>query len=353
MQFLHFCFALGAFIAPLIAKQFISELSTDGNNTAWNFSNTTQNVTKEKESQFYIAYWVSSSLFVPTLCAFIYYTCKNEIVRSLFKREKQVEEEKVKLKDEPMTSGGDEKVSKPKVPTSKKEYPALFTYSVVALLFLFVLVYVGLEVSYGSWIFTAAVTGPLQFSKSRGTIIQSLYWGTFAFTRLFSVVLSLANVRTPLMIGLNLIGSLIATIIMMIFTEKAIAIWIASAILGMSFASIFPTILTFMSETIEPTGIATSIIVTGGTLGDISIPAAMGALIANVDPNSIFYMTFVGVVLSTIVFTIVFFVTFFYQRHLQHQRELLKAAVGDGVKLAEEDKLMDSEIGTDCEDTNQ
>ena len=347
MQMLHFGFALGAFAAPLIARQFLSELLPDDvNSTSINLNGSE---IEHGESQFYIAYWVSSSLFVPTLCAFIYYACKCEIARSFFRQEKQVKERELKdvskftMSDVKMAG---EKAFKIKVPTSKKEYPTLYTYTVVLLLGLFMLVYVGLVMSYGSWIFTAVVTGPLHFTKARGTIIQSLFWGTFAFTRLFSVVLSLANVRTPIIIAGNLAGTLVASTIMMLFHENATAIWLASALLGTSFASSFPNILVFMSETIEPTGIATSIIVTGGTLGDISLPAAMGALIAKVDPNSIFYMTFVGVVLSTIVFTIVFFVTFFYQRHLQHQRERLKA-VGDDKGL---DKLMDSESGTDNEE---
>ena len=41
----------------------------------------------------------------------------------------------------------------------------------------------------------------------------------------------------------------------------------------MSYASVYPTTMTWMSETVEATGIATAILVTGRTLGDIAISA--------------------------------------------------------------------------------
>ena len=310
MQLLHFGFALGSFFAPLIARQFISK-SSQGDGEV--FTNSTNNNTMEVEdsSLFYMAYWISSAIYVPTLIAYVFYAFKYDVLGCAKRRRYSKIRES---KDEATTD--EEGECKGNTKTKTKRYSPFFQYGVVCILGLFILLYVGLEVSYGSWIFTVAVTGPLGLTKNKAAILQSLFWGTFAFARLFSVVLSMLNVRSAVMIAGNLFGTLVSTIIMTSFPQNEIAIWIATAILGTSYASIFPTVVTWMSETVEPTGIATSIIVTGGTLGDISIPSAMGVLVTKVSPNILFYLMFAGVFISAALFTLAFFINFFYKRHL-------------------------------------
>ncbi len=82
------------------------------------------------------------------------------------------------------------------VQNHKLNQSLIFKITVLSWLFIFMFVYVGLEVAYGNLFFTVAVTGPLQLSKLQVTVIQSLFWGTFAFTRIISIVLALFNVRS-------------------------------------------------------------------------------------------------------------------------------------------------------------
>ncbi len=74
----------------------------------------------------------------------------------------------------------------------------------------------------------------------------------------------------------NLVGSILASTIMVFFIRNAVAIWLGSALLGMSYASTFPTLMTWMSETLNVTGKKSSVIITGGALGIITIPSAIG-----------------------------------------------------------------------------
>ena len=105
----------------------------------------------------------------------------------------------------------------------------------------------------------------------------------------------------------------------MILQHNNIAIWIVSAVLGASFASIFPTTMTWLSEHLSVSGKATAFVMVGGTLGDILIPSTVGALIGNVSPDSFVYCTFSGVVFSSVLVTILFLLTFIYKRkHLRH-----------------------------------
>ena len=340
MQLLHFSWSFGAFVAPLIAKRFIRDAADEivYNGTCsdiWNdtsisseslttppglasddcfitfaemcenltdftsyegelFSFTDMNCTTssntEAPTDFKYAYFIAASLFLPSLIAFIYYSARRECFGRCCLKTVSLRNDSEKQE----THNEDALSSHDKNGRSSLCYTIiLFTF-----LFCFMFLYVGLEAGFGSLIFTVAVKGQLKFSKSMAAVLQSVYWGTFSFTRLFSVILALLNVRATIMIMGNLFGSFVASLIMIFYIHDPTAIWIGSAVLGMSYASIFPTAMTWMSENAKATGKATAVLVTAGTVGDITLPAVMGAVIAQVTPESLFYFTFVGVLIS-------------------------------------------------------
>lgn len=401
MQLLHFSFAFGAFMAPLIAKQFISVQQDTSNSTAimpvtngssWAHGsgdsimrNTSD--TNIDDSQFRIAFWISSSMFIPTLLAFIFYTIRYDIMRHFSKKTVTItnpsnsattvfnnvfDEENDDDEIEPgevdeqgqlsqlvfredgpdlqASASPDSNVSSDKT----KNQPLYFRALILILLCNFMFLYVGLEVAYGSWIFTVAVTGSLELSKSQGTVIQSLFWGMFAFARLFSVLLALLNVKASVMMAGNLTGSMVASIIMISFPHNAPAIWLASAVLGMSYASIYPTGVTWMSETIEATGKATSVMVTGGIVGDITVPAAVGGLIAKTSPDALFYATFVGVTVCSGIVALMFLTANIHKKRQDRLLLLVESNRTDGgqEECSDEEKLMDNdELQSDREDS--
>lgn len=401
MQLLHFSFAFGAFMAPLIAKQFISAQQDTSNSTAimpvtngssWAHGsgdsimrNTSD--TNIDDSQFRIAFWISSSMFIPTLLAFIFYTIRYDIMRHFSKKTVTItnpsnsattvfnnvfDEENDDDEIEPgevdeqgqlsqlvfredgpdlqASASPDSNVSSDKT----KNQPLYFRALILILLCNFMFLYVGLEVAYGSWIFTVAVTGSLELSKSQGTVIQSLFWGMFAFARLFSVLLALLNVKASVMMAGNLTGSMVASIIMISFPHNAPAIWLASAVLGMSYASIYPTGVTWMSETIEATGKATSVMVTGGIVGDITVPAAVGGLIAKTSPDALFYATFVGVTVCSGIVALMFLTANIHKKRQDRLLLLVESNRTDGgqEECSDEEKLMDNdELQSDREDS--
>jgi len=374
MQVLHFSFALGAFIAPLIAKQFISEdasatedftstmaptlanFTTYTHLTTGSINNTLPDDTPS--TRFRVAYWIVSATYLPTLAAYLYFAIKFDFLRDQkvkspptlnvaseddnkgeekeeFERRekhqvKEFEMETMTMEEEPhkkvdkssepeaseeeSSSEKEELIFVKKAPETNKVSPSnierailsskatlltRYRYTILLLIALFLFVYVGLEVAYGSLIFTATVIGTLQFSKDSASLIQAFFWGLFAFGRLFSIALVLFKVRSSVMITMNLAGSLVASLIMIIFVHSSPAIWLASVVLGASYSSIYPTAMTWMSENMEATGLATAVLITGGVLGDIILPAIVGALIAAVSPDMLFYLTFVGVVISS------------------------------------------------------
>ena len=354
MQVLHFAFALGAFFAPLIAKPFISEIEEGdtggsssglGNSTCSNIleqldssgnynnsldetidceslletcSNLTSNYnlsvttilttincsnetvppTESSDEVFFgWAYWISASFFILPLFAYIYYAVTCELKRC-FRKERDDAVPSTPSREETETPEEDKKVA--------MKQSLLYRIVIFTLLFLFMFFYVGLELSYGSLIFTVAVKGELGFTKQKAALLTSVFWGTFAFTRLFSVTLALLKIPASYMMSGNITGSLIGSTVILIFPHDDVAIWIGSAILGTSFASIFPTTMTWLSEHTDVSGKAISVVVTGATLGDIALPSAVGALIANVSPDCLIYFTFTDALVSATVIAILF-----------------------------------------------
>ena len=373
MQILHFSWAFGAFIAPLIAKRFIREIPDNETNDMtynltcsdiWtntsttmaesttdtptasgvdydcflgfieacnNFTNSsyyyidsledpnladfnctmTTSASLGAPTDFRFAYFIAASLFLPSLVAFIFYAVRRECFGKCYTKlaiaRRQSELKQIQKMDSAHASSEDE-YGKP---------PLCFTILLFSQLFCFMFLYVGLEAGFGSLIFTVAVTGQLGFSKPTAAILQSVYWGTFCFTRMVSVTCALFSVRASVMIAGNLFGSFVASLIMTFYIHNALAIWIGSAVLGMSYASIFPTAMTWMSENAKATGKATAVPITAGTVGDITLPAVMGVMVAKVSPDSLIYFTFIGVIISAATAAVMFLTACLQKRKLR------------------------------------
>ena len=317
MQVLHFSWAFGAFTAPLIAKHFIQEeISEECSNSTTVVNITSVNINYSSNinetscdvpsSQFSYAYYVTASLFLPSLVAFIFYAFRRELIGRCC-----TEHTRAQSPNERQSNSENDE-------TSATKYPLCYLIILFNLIFSFMFIYVGLEAGFGSLIFTVAVTGELGFSKSSAALLQSVYWGTFAFTRLISVTLVILKVRATIMIMGNIFGSFVASLIMTFYVHSPTAIWLGSAVLGMSYASIFPTVMTWMSENAKASGKATAVLVTGGTLGDIVLPAVMGALVANVNPDSLIYFTFSGVIVSAGIAALMFLTACLQKRIQEH-----------------------------------
>ena len=368
MQVVHFCFAFGAFIAPLIAKPFISDNVQDTVNTTCQISNQTAFVLDpdaknnsdclmttsdtncslpsngtdlpESGSNFAWAFWITSLSLVLPMFAFIYFSVKHELVKKCCSRKKSLD----LMNKEGANKEGDDSNER-----SHQNKSLGHRITILTLMFFFMLIYVGLEVAFGSLIFTVAVTGELCFSKSLAALLQSVFWGTFAFMRFFSVSLALLKVRASAMLIGNLSGSLLASIIMVFYPHNPVAIWIGSAVLGMSYASIYPTVMTWMSENTQVSGISTAVLVSGGMIGDISLPAVFGVLVAHITPDTLIYGTFVGIVISSLLIVVLFIVAYVYKK-----RNSLSSLTGTvQYNRLEQDNLTNGDVIDLDEDTPQ
>ena len=190
-------------------------------------------------------------------------------------------------------------------------YPDTIPYKIFLFSFLatIMLVYVGMEVTYVNFIFAYSVNSELEFSKSQAALLSSVFWGSFTFFRLFAFPLSLCGIPSWVLLSVNVGGGLLGSVVLVIWPLSPTAVWLATAILGCSMASIFPNVMVWLSEHGPATGKATGLLIIGATMGDVSLPAAVGTLVTMSSTIALPYFTLAAMLSCTVLFVDLFIVT--------------------------------------------
>jgi MFS transporter, FHS family, Na+ dependent glucose transporter 1 len=188
---------------------------------------------------------------------------------------------------------------------------------VLLMVILFVL-YVGLELGFANWIYTYALTLDL------GTAVTSAYltsgfWGAFTFGRLLGVWVS-TRARSQAILFADLIGCAISTIIIMLWKDSSLALWIGSIGLGLSMASIFPTFLMLAGERMEVTGAMTGWFLVGSGGGSMLLPWLIGQIFVRTGPQAMTTVLLIDI--AAIVLVLLLFAS---QRTVTPVERLLKA----------------------------
>jgi FHS family Na+ dependent glucose MFS transporter 1 len=146
---------------------------------------------------------------------------------------------------------------------------------VLLMVIMFVL-YVGLELGFANWIYTYALTLGLG-NAVESAYLTSGFWGSFTLGRLLGIWVS-TRARSQTILFADLIGCAISTIIIMLWKDSGLALWIGSIGLGLSMASIFPTFLMLAGERMEVTGAMTGWFLVGSGAGSMLLPWFIGQI---------------------------------------------------------------------------
>ncbi|KAM3931294.1 sodium-dependent glucose transporter 1 [Leptodactylus fuscus] len=248
VQALHFSFALGAFLAPILAKIIPEILPLDklhipiilsDNRTSQELMDLPLGIKKSMLSYIVIAMYI----LLVSLFLFILYS-KSQSNHSSAK-------------------GAEERTR-----TAKYHNTLIF------LLFVFFFCYVGAEVAYGSYIFTYAITtAEMDHDKAAG--LNSIFWGVFAAVR--GLAICFATCLYPgTMLLLSVIGCLVSSLYLLLFHTHPIVLWVGSALYGASMATTFPSGFSWAQQYTTIGGKAASLFVVGAALGEMAIPASVG-----------------------------------------------------------------------------
>lgn len=167
--------------------------------------------------------------------------------------------------------------------------------TVVLTLILFFL-YVGLELGFGNWIYTYALTLELGTTVT-AAYLTSAFWGSFTFGRLLAVWIS-TRMRPITIIVMDLIGCVLSTMIIMLWRDSNLALWVGTMGLGISMASIFPTIILLAGERMRITGTVTGWFLVGSGAGSMLLPWLIGQVFARTGPQAMTTVLLVDIVLT-------------------------------------------------------
>lgn len=225
MNALHFFFGFGAFLSPIIIAQLVLR---SGGITA--------------------AYWALGLLVVP-------------VVFWLFRLRSPTHHEAAAY------SGGQKEIN----------------YVLTGLVALFMLLYVGAEVSFGGWIFTYAVTLGLT-SATAAAYLTSVFWGSLTVGRLLAIPIAMRfRPRTILLV--DLLGCIASVGLILLLPGSAAAVWVGAAGLGLFMASIFPTTIIWAGRRMTLSGAITSWFLIGSSLGAMTFPLLIGQLFESQGPQ--------------------------------------------------------------------
>ncbi|XP_031550186.1 sodium-dependent glucose transporter 1-like [Actinia tenebrosa] len=273
LQFLHFTFALGSCLAPLLSQPFLlpDALTNPPLNHTDN-RNATGGYDPGDILPITWAYWISS---VPLIASGLFFLACAFL--------KGLKETVVKKEEHHST------VNHPN--------SLLFKAIVLFLFFILLLQYGGIEVAYGGYVFMYAVKTKPHMSKHMASLLTATYWGTFALGRLISVQLA-KYIKPPKMILADFIGCLLAGVILISQTQYGCdansgpKLWAGTIILGISAASLFPSALSWAEYFVEISGRVASLLLVGACLGEMTIPIAVGNTFDTIGPCSLMYCIF-------------------------------------------------------------
>lgn len=282
MQALHFSFAAGAFVSPIISKLVFG--SGEKGSVAAPLLNATLPITKAPapESAFNLkslkslwAYVVIGSFLL--LVSFIFFILYSRCSTA---------------KD-------------PSKAASGKQLVAKHHLALVFLLFLFFFAYVGAEVAYGSFIFTYAKDFA-HMPEAQAAGLNSLFWGTFAATRGFAIFF--ATCMYPgTMILLCLLGSTFSSLLLCLFSNHKVALWVGTGVYGASMATTFPSGISWLEQYTTITAHTAAAFVVGAALGEMVLPALVGFLLGRFQNQPLLmYLSLLTSTFTSIIFPVMY-----------------------------------------------
>ncbi|KAM3865612.1 sodium-dependent glucose transporter 1-like [Diretmus argenteus] len=296
MQALHFSFAAGAFVSPIIAKLLLGpDLNSNVGAilTTATPPATTEQVTKNASAHAMIRSIHNRSHMLKSMWAYVvigsFILLTSLLFFILYSRSRPSCDKAHRTSS---SSGGQ--------PLVAKHHVALVT-----LLFFFFFAYVGAEVAYGSFIFTYA-KDYVHMDQSQAAGLNSLFWGAFAACRGLATFFA-ACVYPGTMMLLSLVGSTLSSLLLCLFSRDRVVLWLCTGLYGASMAAVFPSGISWVEQYTDVTGRSAAGFVVGAALGSMVLPAVLGFLLGRFQEHPLLmYASLVTSAFTSILFPVMY-----------------------------------------------
>ena len=178
----------------------------------------------------------------------------------------------------------------------EKHKNAAFPFIPVLVMTLCFILYVGGEVGYGNWLYTYTFKLGLG-TEAQSNYLTSAFWGFFMLGRLLAVWIS-TRAKPLTILSFDFAGCLLSLGLVILFSDSTTMLWLGTILLGISFASIFPTFLTLAEERMHVTGAVTGWFLVGGGLGGMILPWLIGQAFVKIGAAAMMGIILVNVMLN-------------------------------------------------------
>lgn len=246
MNGLHFCFGLGAFVAPLLVAQVI-----------------------DVAGGYRWVYWV--------LAGFAVLIGLNALT----------------LPGQPRPA--------PHAPTEANPLTLQQRdYAIAGIAALFLFFYVGAELAFGGWVYTYATTLNLM-NAAQGAYLTSAFWLSFTLGRLLSIPLA-TRLPPKTLLSIALPSCLVILAGLMLQPNSPVVLWCVAIGLGFCMAPIWPTGFTLAGQSLRLTARLSGLILLGDSLGAMVLPWLVGLVMARTGPSALAYLVLGSLVGNVIAF---------------------------------------------------
>ncbi|XP_077995935.1 sodium-dependent glucose transporter 1A-like [Glandiceps talaboti] len=305
LQGLFLCFAVGATVAPLIAGPFLTPAELARNSTSLQPSLSSENMTMNTRQQpgnqseisnnytaDQLKYEGNGTLWVPFTVISIFFF----IIAVLFSL--------LSMRNGCASANPQTRNSNLDNPTTAERETNIFTITLLVLLFSFVFFHIGHEIVYGAFIFTFAVESDFAFSINQASYLNSVFWGSYAASRGVGIFCA-TRLAPRTMLIIDLCGMCTASSLLAIFGGTVVEVlWGATILLGVSMATVFPSIILWADRYIKLTGKRIATFTMAASSSEIVLPLLFGFLTETFSIMMIMYMTLGLTVLTLISYII-------------------------------------------------
>jgi fucose permease len=169
---------------------------------------------------------------------------------------------------------------------------------IIILLSLFMLIYLGGEVSFGSWVTTFAQSQLPPDRINQSYQLASTFWIFMVIGRLLAMLIS-TRVSSRTLLSIDMTGILVSLGIVIFSDGNWSTLVLGTILLGLSMASVFASVFNYAEELLSVTGKISSLLMMGASAGAIIFPMILGNMIAVYQPNSIMIALLVMMLIST------------------------------------------------------
>ncbi|KAK2874876.1 hypothetical protein Q8A67_022029 [Cirrhinus molitorella] len=135
----------------------------------------------------------------------------------------------------------------------------------------------GIVGSYTGFVYTYAVAPPMNLPHKTAGYLTCAFWAAITVGRLSAIPLSY-RFKPVRLLTVSQVGVIVTLLLLLIFSNSNVFLFIGTCCLGLFISSIFPCTLAFTEDVLEYKGCATTVMVTSAGMGEMLLQVLVGSV---------------------------------------------------------------------------